>query len=175
MPVIGRIIDEVRCIQCIGYRMKCQHFYSPCFNTICGASGKAPGCKTPRFNNPQIFPFFTDTPVSAGSGPTFNAHRDAGSGFFGNKKMPVRMSNTSTETTCLKLIFFTKFECSMKKGAGTPYRRARVQKALDVGRPSKQNKSFCCCFRAAGLNPDLKVLTTLRRLDLAHKFRRVGI
>ena len=113
MHVMGRIIDEVRCIQCIGYRMKCEHFYSQCFNTICWASGKAPGCKTPRFNNPQIFP--TDTPVSAGSGPTFDAHRDAGSGFLETKRCPCACLILALRLHVLSWFFFTKFECSMKK------------------------------------------------------------
>ena len=39
--------------------------------------------------------------------------------FFGNKKVPVHMSYTSSETACLKLIF-TKLACSMKKA---PIRR----------------------------------------------------
>jgi len=37
--------------------------------------------------------------------------------FFWKQQVPVRMSNTSTETACLKFIF-AKFACSMKKGAG---------------------------------------------------------
>jgi len=48
---------------------------------------------------------------------------------FGNKKLPVHVSNTSTETACLKLIF-TKLVCSVKEGAGTPYQRVLLQKAL---------------------------------------------
>ena len=48
---------------------------------------------------------------------------------FGHKKVPVCMSKTSSETACLKFIY-TKFACSMKKGAGTPYQRVPSQKAL---------------------------------------------
>ena len=45
--------------------------------------------------------------------------------------MLVRVSNTSTETACLKLIF-TKFACSMTKGASTPYQWVLSQKALVI-------------------------------------------
>jgi len=39
------------------------------------------------------------------------------------------MSSTSAENARIKLMF-TKFSCSMKKGAGRPYQRVLLQKAL---------------------------------------------
>jgi len=50
---------------------------------------------------------------------------------FGNKKVPVRMSNTSTEIACLKLIF-TKFICSMKKASA-------IRRTVPTRRPCSQN------------------------------------